>query len=113
LIKEEVLATTGPTFFPQTGEDEKSTPSGRINKIHFDGFDLLKEVFVDNIRNSFFRENLVILAWFILNQTQGGPRSASLVVGDPDARDLFLVLKSFLNHLRGLFRNFKHGLLLL
>jgi len=67
------LATTGSAFFSQIGEDEKSTPSGRINKVHLDGPYLFKKVFVNNISDAFLVKNFVIFTWFILNQTQGGP----------------------------------------
>jgi len=107
-----VLATTGSAFFPQIGEDEKSTPSGRIYKIHFDGPHLFKKVFVDNIGDTFLGKNLILFAWFVLNHILAGPRSASLVEHDTDGWDFLLIFHGFLDHLRGLFRNFKHGFLL-
>jgi hypothetical protein len=52
-LKREVSATTGPTLFPQIGEDKKSAPSRRIDKIHLDGPYLFKKVFVHNISDAF------------------------------------------------------------
>jgi hypothetical protein len=52
-LKREVSATTGPALFPQIGEDKKSAPSRRIDKIHLDGPYLFKKVFVHNISDAF------------------------------------------------------------
>jgi hypothetical protein len=107
-----ILATTGPAFFSQIGDNEKPAPSGRIDKIHLDGFCSFKKIFVDNISDTFLSKNLVVFAWFIQSQAQGGPRSATLVEYDPDGRDFLLISNGFLDHLTGLFRHFKHGFLL-
>jgi hypothetical protein len=72
-FKAVVLAATRSAFFPKTGEDEKSTPSGRIDKIDLDGPYLFKKVFVNDISDAFLVEDLIIFVWFILNHTQGGP----------------------------------------
>jgi hypothetical protein len=111
-LKGEVLAATGSAFFPQTGGNEKPTPSGCLNEIHLDGSCLFKKVFVNDISDAFLVKNLVIFAWFILNQTQGGPRSASYVVHDTYRGDFLVRFESFFNHLRRLSRNVKHGILL-
>ncbi len=56
-------------------------------------------------------KNLIIIARFIQNQAQRGPRSATLIQYDANRRDLLLIFESFLDHLDGLFRDFKHEFL--
>jgi len=65
-------ATAGPAvpLCLQIGRDEESPPVRRIDIIDLNGLDSLKEVFADDIRNTFLSKNLVIFAWFIQNQAQ-------------------------------------------
>jgi hypothetical protein len=70
---------------------------------------LFKKVLPDNIDDPLLSKNLVIFARFIQNQAQRGPRSASLVVGDPDGRDLLLIFDGFPEHFSGFLRNVEHA----
>jgi hypothetical protein len=53
-------------------------------------------------------EHLIIFAWFIQNQAQGGPGSATLVIDDPDGRAFILILQGLLDHFSGFLRNVEH-----
>jgi len=103
-------ATAGPAASScfQIGRDEESVPGRRIDIIDLNGLYPLKEVLADDIGDAFLGKNLVIFAWFIQNQAQRGPRSATLVIDDPDGRGLLLILESFLDHFCRLLRNVKH-----
>jgi hypothetical protein len=103
-------ATAGPAVFLrfQIGRDEETFPVRRIDIINLNGLYSLKEVLADDISDTFLSKNLVIFAWFIQNQAQRGPRSATLVIDDPDGRGLLLILEGFLNHFSRFLRNVKH-----
>jgi hypothetical protein len=92
----------------QIGRDKESFPGRRIDIIDLNGLYPLKEVLADEKSNPLLTKNLVIFAWFIQNQAQRGPRSATLVMDDPDRRDLLLILEGFLDHFSRFLRNIKH-----
>jgi len=97
-----ILTAAGPSFLPQVGENKKSATFELFNEIDFDGSHPFKEVFVDDISNTFQSKNSVIFPRFIQNQAQGGPCSASLY-GDADGRDFLLIPEHFFDGLSGLF----------
>jgi hypothetical protein len=97
-----ILTAAGPSFLPQIGENKKSVTSELFNEIDFDGSHPFKEVFVDDISNTFQSKNSVIFHWFIQNQAQGGPCSASLY-GDANGRDFLMIPEHFFDGLSGLF----------
>jgi hypothetical protein len=53
-------------------------------------------------------ENLVIIAWFIQNQAQRGPGSATLIIDDPNGGDFLLIFNSFFDHFGGFLRDVEH-----
>jgi len=103
-------ATAGPAvpLCLQIGRDEESPPVRRIDIIDLDRLDSLKEILPDDIGDAFLSKHLIIFAWFIQNQAQRGPRSATLVMDDPDGRDFPLILEGFLDHFSRLLRHVKH-----
>jgi hypothetical protein len=103
-------ATAGPAVFLrfEIGGNEKSVPIRPIDIIHFNRLYPLKEVLADDISDPLLSKNLVIFAWFIQNQAQRGPRSATLVIDDPDGRGLLLILEGLLDHFSRFLRNVKH-----
>ena len=96
-----ILTTAGSGVLLQAGENKKSAPSEPFDEIDLNGFRPFKEVFVDDIGDTFQNKNPVIFPWFIQNQAQGGSRSA-VFHGDADGRDFLLILQHFLNGLGGL-----------
>jgi hypothetical protein len=103
-------ATAGPAVSLrfQIGRDEESFPGRRIDIIDLNGLYPLKEVLTNEKSDSLLSKNLVIFAWFIQNQAQRGPRSATLVMDDPDGRGFLLILKGLLDHFSRFLRNIKH-----
>jgi len=95
-------------FCFQIGRNEKSVAIRRNGIINLDRLHPLKEVLADDISDTFLSKNLVIFAWFIQNQAQRGPGSATLVVNDPDGRGFLLIFEGFLDHFSGFLRNVKH-----
>jgi hypothetical protein len=103
-------ATAGPAASSclQIRRDKKSSPVRGLDEIDLNGLDSLEEVLADDIGDTFLSENLVIFAWFIQNQAQRGPRSATLVVDDPNRRNFLLVFEGLLDHFSRFLRNVKH-----
>jgi hypothetical protein len=103
-------ATAGPAISLrlQIGRDEEPSPGRRIDIVDLNGLHPLKEVLTDKKSDPLLSKNLVIFAWFIQNQAQRGPRSATLVMDDPDRRSLLLILEGLLDHFGRFLRNIKH-----
>jgi hypothetical protein len=103
-------ATAGPAVSLrfQFGRDRESFPVRRIDIIDFNGLYSLKEVFADEISDTLLSKNVVIFAWFIQNQAQRGPRSASLIIDHPNGRNFLLILEGLLDHFSRLLSNVKH-----
>ena len=91
----------------------KSCAHGGIHVIDLDGLNPFEQVFVDHEGNSLFFKKAILVPRFIQNQAQRGSRSATLIEGDPDGWDRHLILQGLFDHLTGLFRNFKHEILLM
>jgi hypothetical protein len=70
-----ISATTGTAAFGrfQIGRNGESVPHRRIDKIDFDRLYPLKQFLADDVSNPFLIKHLIIFAWFIQNQAQGGP----------------------------------------
>ena len=115
LIPSLVLSAAAGTAVPfsclQAGGNDKPASVGRVDIIDLDRLDLLKEVLSDDVSDSFLRKNLVIFAWFIQNQAQRGPGSATLVIRHPDGGDLLLIFEGFFDHFSGLLCDVKHSFL--
>jgi hypothetical protein len=82
-----------------------------LNKIHFNGLYPFIKVLFDHVGNTFLSKNLVIITWFIQNQTQRGPGSAAFVINHTDGGDVLLVFEGVLDHFGGFLCNVKHDLL--
>ena len=86
----------------------KSRPHRRIDKIDLDRLNPFEQVFIDHEGDSLFRKKIIVVPWFIQNQAQRRPRSATLVQRDPDGRNGHLVLQGIFDHFAGLFSDFEH-----
>ena len=76
------------------------------------GFDLFKQLSIDQIGDAIIFDHFVVIFWLIQSHSQGGTGSPALRHKDPDNRRLFFFLEEFLDFLVRLVGNLKHcGLL--
>jgi len=78
-----------------------------------DRLHLFVELFLNQVGDSAFLKNFILIPGFIQNQAQRGTPSPARVEINPDGRGFSPILEIFPEHLRGLCRNLKHPRLLL
>ena len=71
-------------------------------------FDLLEQLFINQIGDAIIFDHFVIIFWLIQSHSQGRTGSPALRHKDPDNRCFFSFLEEFLDFLVRLVGNFKH-----